>query len=141
MFKAVQSLTDAVHVLLQSVPLPHDRKESIALLIGDVCAELSRIALATETQDVNQHALDLQLDPQLAGRWTKTAAKNLAKNIKFGVRSFEVTERPSDLGGGWKLVLFENDLEVGGGIFPHEDYVGALEQAAAFLVENLTAEA
>lgn len=50
MFKAVQSLTDAVHVLLQSVPLPHDRKESIALLIGDVRAELARIAPPTETE-------------------------------------------------------------------------------------------
>lgn len=33
-------------------------------------------------------------------------------------RSFEITPRPAHLGGGWKLTLFENGQEAGGGVFP-----------------------
>lgn len=31
---------------------------------------------------------------------------------------YEITPRPADLGGGWRLRLFENGEEVGGGVFP-----------------------
>lgn len=31
---------------------------------------------------------------------------------------YELTPRPVDLGGGWKLRLLEDGQEVGGGVFP-----------------------
>lgn len=32
--------------------------------------------------------------------------------------SYEITPRPSELGGGWRLRLLEDGEEVGGGVFP-----------------------
>lgn len=32
--------------------------------------------------------------------------------------SYEITPRPAELGGGWRLQLLENGEEVGGGVFP-----------------------
>lgn len=32
--------------------------------------------------------------------------------------SYEITPRPAELGGGWKLTLLQDDQEVGGGVFP-----------------------
>lgn len=34
--------------------------------------------------------------------------------------SYEITQRPAELGGGWRLRLLEDDTEVGGGVFPAE---------------------
>lgn len=34
--------------------------------------------------------------------------------------SYEITPRPAELGGGWKLRLLEDDEEAGGGVFPIE---------------------
>jgi hypothetical protein len=31
---------------------------------------------------------------------------------------YEITPRPSNLGGGWRLRLLEGDTELGGGVFP-----------------------
>jgi len=38
-------------------------------------------------------------------------------------RSYELRPRPDDLGGGWKLILLEDGIEAGGGVFrvPEED--------------------
>lgn len=33
-------------------------------------------------------------------------------------RNYEIVPRPSALGGGWKLVLLEDNEEAGGGVFP-----------------------
>jgi len=33
-------------------------------------------------------------------------------------RNYEIVPRPSALGGGWQLILLENDEEAGGGVFP-----------------------
>lgn len=33
-------------------------------------------------------------------------------------RSYEISPRPQDLGGGWNLKLYENGQEAGGGAFP-----------------------
>ena len=33
-------------------------------------------------------------------------------------RSYEITPRPANLGGGWKLTLREDGQEAGGGVFP-----------------------
>lgn len=35
--------------------------------------------------------------------------------------SYEIKPRPAELGGGWKLTLFEDGQEVGGGVFPPEE--------------------
>ena len=35
--------------------------------------------------------------------------------------SYEITPRPIDLGGGWRLRLLEDGVEVGGGVFPVDD--------------------
>lgn len=43
--------------------------------------------------------------------------------------SFTVEARPAKLGGGWKLTLLEDDLEVGGGVYPAHN---AAEQASAY---------
>lgn len=32
--------------------------------------------------------------------------------------NYEITPRPVELDGGWQLRLLENDVEVGGGMFP-----------------------
>ena len=32
--------------------------------------------------------------------------------------SHEITPRPVELGGGWRLRLLEDGVEVGGGVFP-----------------------
>jgi len=32
--------------------------------------------------------------------------------------SYEITPRPAELGGGWKLRLLDGDKEMGGGVFP-----------------------
>lgn len=32
--------------------------------------------------------------------------------------TYEITPRPAELGGGWRLQLLENGTEVGGGVFP-----------------------
>lgn len=33
-------------------------------------------------------------------------------------RTYEITERPATLGGGWNLKLYEDGDEAGGGVFP-----------------------
>ena len=47
--------------------------------------------------------------------------------------SYEITPRPVDLGGGWRLRLLEDSVEVGGGVFPpvqeYKDIQDALEAA------------
>ena len=35
--------------------------------------------------------------------------------------SYEITPRPDELGGGWRLRLLEDGVEVGGGVFPPDD--------------------
>lgn len=34
--------------------------------------------------------------------------------------SYEITPRPAELGGGWRLRLLQNGEEMGGGVFPTE---------------------
>ena len=38
-------------------------------------------------------------------------------------RSYSIIQRSPDLGGGWKLVLFDAKGEAGGGVFPIEPYM------------------
>jgi hypothetical protein len=47
--------------------------------------------------------------------------------------TYEINSRPLELGGGWRLRLLENGVEVGGGVFPPvegiEDAKEALQAA------------
>lgn len=56
---------------------------------------------------------------------------------------YEITPRPADLGGGWRLRLLESGEEVGGGIFPLSEYATAesAEEAASYAYEDALAEA
>ena len=56
---------------------------------------------------------------------------------------YEITPRPADLGGGWRLRLLERGEEVGGGVFPLSEYATAenAEEAASYAYEDALAEA
>jgi hypothetical protein len=45
--------------------------------------------------------------------------------------SYEIDPRPAELGGGWRLRLMEDGIEVGGGVFPAYD--DALAEASVWL--------
>jgi hypothetical protein len=51
------------------------------------------------------------------------------------MRRFEIVERPFALGGGWKLTLFEDDQEAGGGVFPPgpDSYQDALDEGDSWI--------
>jgi hypothetical protein len=36
--------------------------------------------------------------------------------------SYKIDPRPANLGGGWRLRLLEDGEEVGGGVFPLDEY-------------------
>jgi hypothetical protein len=42
---------------------------------------------------------------------------------------YEIETRPVELGGGWRLRLFEGGEEVGGGVFPAPEGEGASQEA------------
>jgi hypothetical protein len=47
-------------------------------------------------------------------------------------KSYEISPRPVELGGGWRLRLLEDGQEVGGGVFPPvEDIEDATEAQQA----------
>jgi len=48
--------------------------------------------------------------------------------------TYEILPRAASLGGGWRLRLLEDDVEVGGGVFPPVEGIGNAEEAlqAAF---------
>ena len=56
---------------------------------------------------------------------------------------YEITPRPVNLGGGWRLRLLEDGEEVGGGVFPLSEYVTAenAEEAASYAYEDALAVA
>jgi hypothetical protein len=43
--------------------------------------------------------------------------------------TYEIEPRPESLGGGWRLRLLEDDEEVGGGVFPDDEYQDAVDTA------------
>lgn len=49
--------------------------------------------------------------------------------------SFEISERPASVGGGWRMQLLEDGEEVGGGVFPPGDdaYCDAYQEASEWL--------
>jgi hypothetical protein len=51
------------------------------------------------------------------------------------MRKFEINLCALDLGGGWKLALYEDEVEVSGGVFPAgvDGYCNALDQGENWL--------
>jgi hypothetical protein len=51
---------------------------------------------------------------------------------------FLLTPRSEALGGGWKVVLMEGDIEAGGGVFPPGDdgYCEALEFGECWVADK-----
>ena len=46
-------------------------------------------------------------------------------------RSYEIKERPANLGGGWILTMFEDGEEMGRGVYPlpdHRHYIKPFDQ-------------
>lgn len=55
--------------------------------------------------------------------------------------SYEITPRPAHLGGGWRLRLLENGVEVGGGVFPPDDTSETPKDAMQAAFDDAEAEA
>ena len=55
--------------------------------------------------------------------------------------SYEITPRPVELGGGWRLRLLEDGVEVGGGVFPMEGVSETPKEALQAAFEDAEAEA
>jgi hypothetical protein len=50
--------------------------------------------------------------------------------------TYEITPRPVELGGGWRLRLLGDGVEMGGGVFPPEDETDDAIQDAFYDAEN-----
>lgn len=50
--------------------------------------------------------------------------------------SYEINPRPVELGGGWRLRLLEDGIEVGGGVFPPKGEDEEAIQDAFYDAEN-----
>lgn len=48
-------------------------------------------------------------------------------------RTVEINPRDEKVGGGWRLRLLEDDEEVGGGVFPDDEYGDAIDQGDEWL--------
>lgn len=55
--------------------------------------------------------------------------------------SYEITPRPDNLGGGWRLRLLEDDVEVGGGVFPPDDASETTKDALQAAYDDAESEA
>ncbi|MDI3260846.1 MAG: hypothetical protein QJR02_14260 [Sinobacteraceae bacterium] len=52
----------------------------------------------------------------------------------------EIDPRPEELGGGWRLRLIEDGEEVGGGVYPPDEYDDALADGQAWMFDHLNAD-
>ncbi len=55
--------------------------------------------------------------------------------------SYEITPRPIELGGGWRLRLLEDGVEVGGGVFPPTEGTESAQEALQAAFEDAEAAA
>jgi hypothetical protein len=55
--------------------------------------------------------------------------------------SYEINPRPVELGGGWRLRLLEDGVEVGGGVFPPDDASETPKDALQAAFDDATATA
>jgi len=54
---------------------------------------------------------------------------------------YKIDPRPAELGGGWRLRLFEDGEEVGGGVFPPVDTLEDAELAEKAAYDDALSEA
>ncbi|MET3133582.1 hypothetical protein AAKU55_003872 [Oxalobacteraceae bacterium GrIS 1.11] len=55
--------------------------------------------------------------------------------------SYEITPRPVELGGGWRLRLLEDGVEVGGGVFPPVEGIEGAKEALQAAFDDAESEA
>ncbi len=55
--------------------------------------------------------------------------------------SYEINPRPVELGGGWRLRLLEDSVEVGGGVFPPVEGIDDAEEALQAAFDDAEGEA
>lgn len=64
-----------------------------------------------------------------------------SKVIQSNEYKYKIDQRGLEVGGGWRLKLFENDIDVGGGVFPLAEYTFAGENADVEAYNDALAEA
>ena len=90
-------------------------------------AEMVETGLEDEEEKEAEVRADL---PPLFFGWK--AGERRYRQVKKGggpKRSYEISPRAPELGGGWRLRLIEDGEEVGGGVFPLDASAGDVEQA------------
>jgi hypothetical protein len=55
--------------------------------------------------------------------------------------SYEITPRPAELGGGWRLRLLEDSEEIGGGVFPPVEGIADAKEALQTAFDDAECEA
>lgn len=55
--------------------------------------------------------------------------------------SYEITPRPVELGGGWRLRLLEDGVEMGGGVFPPVEEIEDAKEALQAAFDDAESEA
>lgn len=65
--------------------------------------------------------VDLTTAGQVTTSYQNFSLGELEELMAKPVLSFEVVPRPDEVGGGWKLTLYEGKEEMGGGVFPAGD--------------------
>lgn len=70
----------------------------------------------------------------------KYTLPELQKMLAEPSYSFEVSERPLSVGGGWKLTLYEGKEEMGGGVFEASDsgYSSAYEEGFSWQYQRFS---
>jgi hypothetical protein len=65
--------------------------------------------------------VDLTTAGQVTTSYQNFSLGELEELMAKPVLSFEVVPRPDEVGGGWRLTLYEGKEEMGGGVFPAGD--------------------
>jgi plasmid rolling circle replication initiator protein Rep len=102
-------------------------------------AEMVETGLEDEEEKEAEVRPDL---PPIFFGWKK--GERRYRQVKKGdgpKRSYEISPRAPELGGGWRLRLIEDGEEVGGGVFPPVADIEDAEQAFVSAFENAKAEA
>ncbi len=135
------------------------RSEDAAQRLGELCNEAGSDAtwhenIMEELQDREDVEIaEERLQRIREGSESTTPAADVRASLEAGYAAqaqaeqepyrYEITPRPADLGGGWRLRLIEDGEEVGGGVFPLSEYATAenAEEAASYAYEDALAEA
>lgn len=86
----------------------------------------------------NGNELRIAIGKRLVARSDAFGKDERMAGMKQTGRSYEIMPRPADLGGGWKLTLFEDGQEAGGGVFPvpDEDQQNSIDRWNSLSVES-----